>query len=246
MNLITESASPTARSSPLPIFPIGISVTDSLPDKAIDLVDEAASRLAMEKESVPEPIDRVQRRLRQLELAQRQLSDEQEASAVAKRTELEDEMKLLTEELANLREQWDAEKLGLDDAQSIRQEAEQLEHRFATLDTEAKQKQLRGESPEGVYQEMLTVKARQAELQSRLDEFEQRESASSNEAVVNDHEDTTTEERRRLLRRDVTEDEIAEVVSAWTGVPVNSDDGIGTCEVVGDGGAIAPASDRTE
>ena len=59
-----------------------------LPDKAIDLVDEAASRLAMEKESVPEPIDRIQRRLRQLELALRQLSDEQEKSAVENRRRL--------------------------------------------------------------------------------------------------------------------------------------------------------------
>ena len=187
-----------------------------LPDKAIDLIDEAASRLAMEKESVPEPIDRVQRRLRQLELAQRQLADEEEESAVAKRTELEEEMETLKQELADLREQWDAEKMGLDDAQSIRKEAEQLEHRFATLDAEAKQKQLRGESPEGIYQEMLSNKSRQAELQAKLDEFEQRES--------DDHKNLQDEEvsadRRRLLRRDVTDEEIAEVVSAWTGIPV--------------------------
>ena len=191
-----------------------------LPDKAIDLIDEAASRLAMEKESVPEPIDRVQRRLRQLELAQRQLADEDEASAVEKRNELEEEMETLTQELADLREQWDAEKLGLDDAQSVRQEAEQLEHRFATLDTEAKQKQLRGESPEGIYQEMLAVKARQAELQQRLDDFEQRESESGHAPIDEDSDHTSDEDRRRLLRRDVTEEEIAEVVSAWTGIPV--------------------------
>jgi len=191
-----------------------------LPDKAIDLIDEAASRLAMEKESVPEPIDRVQRRLRQLELAQRQLADEEEASAVEKRTEIEDEMEMLKQELASLREQWDAEKMGLDDAQSIRREAEQLEHRFATLDAEAKQKQLRGESPEGVYQEMLTVKARQAELQKKLDEFEQRDSSLEARKAATGLADDEPEERRRLLRRDVTEEEIAEVVSAWTGIPV--------------------------
>ena len=191
-----------------------------LPDKAIDLVDEAASRLAMEKESVPEPIDRVQRRLRQLELAQRQLADEDEPSAVSKRSELEDEMEAQKRVLASLREQWDAEKLGLDDAQSIRQEAEQLEHRFATLDTEAKQKQLRGENPEGIYQEMLSVQARRAELQKRLDEFEQRELADEKNMTSEDSEESGHEERRRLLRRDVTDEEIAEVVSAWTGIPV--------------------------
>ena len=184
-----------------------------LPDKAIDLVDEAASRLAMEKESVPEPIDQIQRRLRQLELAHRQLADENEPSAVNRRAEVEEEMESLGRELASLREQWDAEKIGLDDVQSMRQEAEQLEHRFATLDAEAKQKQLRGESPETVYQEMLDVRARQSELQQRLEEFEQRDSRS-------DLDSGEQEDKRRLLRRDVTEEEIAEVVSLWTGVPV--------------------------
>jgi len=186
-----------------------------LPDKAIDLIDEAASRLAMEKESVPEPIDRLQRRLRQLELAHRQLVDEQEESAVDKREEIETEMDSINQELASLREQWEAEKLGLDDTQSVRKEIEQLEHRFATLDTEAKQKQLRGESPEEVYREMLDVRSQLTKLQERLDDVEQREAASKQE------EESEKEEKRRLLRHDVTEDEIAEVVSSWTGVPLS-------------------------
>ncbi|TWU48778.1 Chaperonin protein ClpB [Rubripirellula tenax] len=183
-----------------------------LPDKAIDLIDEAASRLAMEKESVPEPIDRIQRRLRQLELAHRQLVDEQEESAVAKRTEIEQEMESLGRELANLREQWEAEKLGLDDVQSIRQEAESLKHKFAKLDVEAKQKQLGGESPETIYQEMLATRAKQTQLEARLEEIEAHETSPA---------DDVNADKRRLLRRDVTEDEIAEVVSAWTGVPVS-------------------------
>ncbi|MDA9779062.1 AAA family ATPase [Rubripirellula sp.] len=184
-----------------------------LPDKAIDLIDEAASRLAMEKESVPEPIDRIQRRLRQLELALRQLSDEQEKSAVERREEIESEMESLTRELANLREQWEAEKIGLDDVQSIRIEADSLQYQFAKLDAEAKQRQLRGESPENLYQKMLEVRERQSELEKKLDDFEAAELKSKNggEAV---------DEKRRLLRRDVTEEEIAEVVSVWTGIPV--------------------------
>src|SRR6056297_2989148 len=175
-----------------------------LPDKAIDLIDEAASRLAMEKESVPEPIDQLQRRLRQLELAHRQLLDEQEESAISRREEIEQEMEEVRRDLASLREQWDAEKMGLDDVQTIRQEAEQLEHRFATLDAEAKQKQLRGESPEQLYQEMLSVRSRQGELQKRLEEMEAREQKAKSEQTE------ATEDKRRLLRRDVTDDEIAE------------------------------------
>ena len=188
-----------------------------LPDKAIDLVDEAASRLAMEKESVPEPIDRLQRRLRQLELAHRQLVDEQEESAVKKREEIEAEMESLGRDLASLREQWEAEKMGLDDVQSIRREAEQLQHRFAALDAEAKQKQLRGESPEDVYRQMLDIRNRQSELEMRLEELEALE-----QKAKADHADAESpEDKRRLLRRDVTEEEIAEVVSAWTGVPLS-------------------------
>ncbi|MCH1440856.1 MAG: AAA family ATPase, partial [Rubripirellula sp.] len=195
-----------------------------LPDKAIDLVDEAGSRLAMEKESVPEPIDLIQRRLRQLELAHRQLVDEQEESAITKRAEVEEEMESLSRELASLREQWEAEKLGLEDVQSVRQEIEQLEHQFAKLDADAKQKQLRGESPEELYQEMLEVREQLGVLEQRIEESEAREQeallreASEQNAGLGEEDQSGDE--RRLLRHDVTEDEIAEVVSAWTGVPL--------------------------
>lgn len=200
-----------------------------LPDKAIDLIDEAASRLAMEKESVPEPIDQIQRRLRQLELAHRQLEDETEASAASKREEVEAEMADLSQQLASLREQWDAEKIGLDDGQSIRQDIEALDHQFATLDGEAKQRQLRGESPEELYREMLDVRAKQTDLQERLARLENHEQssqqessdASANATSAQDGKGASGGEQRRLLRRDVTEDEIAEVVSTWTGVPVS-------------------------
>lgn len=193
-------------------------ITDRfLPDKAIDLVDEATSRLAMEKESVPEPIDRIQRRLRQLELAQRQLQDEDsgDASIVARREEIQTEMESLGKELADLREQWESEKIGLEGVQSIRQEAEALAHRFATLDAEAKQRQLRGENPEELYREMLQVQSRQADLESKLEEIEKRDASSGSD------EETSGGTERRLLRREVTAEEIAEVVSAWTGVPVS-------------------------
>ena len=88
-----------------------------LPDKAIDLVDESASRVAMELSSVPTPIDEVQRRLRQLELAARQLADETEESAKQRLVEIEEEIEESKHTLANLREQWESEKLGLGEHQ---------------------------------------------------------------------------------------------------------------------------------
>ncbi|MEM8911666.1 MAG: ATP-dependent chaperone ClpB [Planctomycetota bacterium] len=183
-----------------------------LPDKAIDLIDEAASRLAMEKQSVPEPIDRLQRQLRQLELVHRQLVDEPEQSAVEKREQIESEMDSVKSELASLKEQWDAEKLGLDDVQSIRQEADHLRHRFTQLDSEAKEMQLRGESPEDLYREMLQVRARQSELQDRIERADNADASGA--------DDSQSSDERRLLRNEVADEEIAEVVSAWTGVPV--------------------------
>ena len=82
------------------------------------------------------------------------------------------------------------------------------------LDAEAKQKQLRGESPEDLYREMLQVRTRQSELEARLEDVERREQKRRRTTAIKPIE-------RRLLRHDVTEEEIAEVVSAWTGVPVS-------------------------
>ncbi len=187
-----------------------------LPDKAIDLIDEASSRLAMEKQSVPEPIDKVQRQLRQLELAHRQLVDEVEVSAVEKRAEIEAEIETLKQRLASLREQWEAEKVGLDDGQGIRQELAQLQHRFTTLDADAKQLQIRGDSPEALYREMLQVQTRQRELEAKLSDIEQRDAAENVGGAAH-----ASNDGRRLLRKEVTEEEIAEVVHVWTGVPVS-------------------------
>jgi ATP-dependent Clp protease ATP-binding subunit ClpB len=188
-----------------------------LPDKAIDLVDEAASRLAMEKESVPEPIDRVQRQLRQLELAHRQLADETEASAVNKREEVEEEMETLKQRLASLREQWEAEKMGLNDSQSLRQQLESAEHAFRALEAEIREKQSSGRAVlESDYQRLYELDQNRRKLQQQiaakeLEEADQPAGSASDDAT----------EGRRLLRQDVTEEEIAEVVSLWTGVPVS-------------------------
>lgn len=188
-----------------------------LPDKAIDLIDEAASRLAMEKESVPEPIDQLQRRLRQLELADRQLAEEEESSAVERRAEIENEMESLKRELASLREQWEAEKIGLDDGQSLRREIDSAEHAFKSLEAEIRQQQSSGQPvKETDFQKLFELDQQRRQLLSRLEARDhEAEKRSSGEDEEKHHAG------RRLLRQDVTEEEIAEVVSAWTGVPVS-------------------------
>lgn len=193
-----------------------------LPDKAIDLIDEAASRLAMEKESVPEPIDHVQRQLRQLELAQRQLADETEASAVAKRREVEAEMDSLKQKLASLREQWEAEKMGLSDAQSLRQSLDSAEHAFRALESDIREKQSSGKAvSESDFQRLFELDQSRRSLQQQIAAKEAQElpeqAGRSRSTEARGHDD----DMRRLLRQDVTEEEIAEVVSVWTGIPLS-------------------------
>ncbi|MCA9187635.1 MAG: AAA family ATPase, partial [Planctomycetales bacterium] len=189
-----------------------------LPDKAIDLVDEASSRLAMELESVPTEIDEIQRKLTQLELAARQLSEETEESAVEQLGEIEQESHELRRRLASLREQWEAEKLGMGDVQKVREEAAAIEHQFKQLDAAIKEKQSMGQGvPEADYQRLyeLDVKRRQLLARMAAEEAEDERTDGSRDGHV-----AKGEPKRRLLRQEVTEDEIAEVVSAWTGIPV--------------------------
>ncbi len=176
-----------------------------LPDKAIDLMDEATSRLAMELESVPTEIDEVQRRLVQLELAARQLAEEKEEHAVDRLEEIETEMHDLRLKLRNLREQWEAEKHGVGDVQTIRNELDKAELDFNHLSTTIKERQSAGlPIEERDYQSLYELDNQRKKLAARLD-------AAGTPAPTSG---------RRLLRQEVGPDEIAEVVSAWTGIPV--------------------------
>ncbi|MCC6492863.1 MAG: ATP-dependent chaperone ClpB [Pirellulales bacterium] len=191
-------------------------ITDRfLPDKAIDLMDEATSRLAMELESVPEEIDRVQRRLTQLELAARQLADETEEHAQQRLEEINDEMARLRRELADLREQWESEKLGVGDVAQVRQELQKVGHEYDQLLASVKEKQSMAQMVgEELYQKLYELDVKRRGLEKQLDETEQRQSAAGEAASVGAG-------RKRLLRQEVGPDEIAEVVSAWTGIPVS-------------------------
>ena len=178
-----------------------------LPDKAIDLVDEAAARLAMERDSVPTEIDSLQRRLRQLELAQRQLKEETDESTDGALEGIETEMASVRQQVASLREQWEAEKMGLSDVKSVRKALDQAESDFRNLENGIKDKQSSGLAVnEADYQKLFELDQKRRKLREQLE-----------------HEDVSSqkeEEHPKLLRTEVTADEIAQVVSSWTGVPV--------------------------
>jgi len=184
-------------------------ITDRfLPDKAIDLVDESMSRLAMELESVPTEIDEVQRRLTQLELAARQLAEETEEHARDRLAEIEDEMHELKAKLANLREQWEAEKLGVGNVQDLRAKLSAVELEFEKLNNGIREKQAGGQLiSEADYQKLYELDNERRQLAKKVE-------------AAGTAEPTATDTKRRLLRQEVGPDEIAEVVSAWTGIPV--------------------------
>jgi ATP-dependent Clp protease ATP-binding subunit ClpB len=187
-------------------------ITDRfLPDKAIDLVDEAASRVSMELHSVPTEIDEVQRRLTRLEIAARQLAEEQDQSAVKERQAIQQEMEELKQKLASLKEQWEAEKLGLGDVKHVREELEQVDLHYNQLEAAIREKQALGRIvDESDYQRLFELDTRRQQLRRTVQEQERDTEEQAREK----------EPKPRLLRTEVGPEEIAQVVSAWTGVPV--------------------------
>ena len=160
-----------------------------LPDKAIDLMDEAAARLRMERDSVPEQLDELSRRLGQLEIEREAIKREKDT---AKLEELSREIDALKGEETAMREQWQKEKSQAESIQTIKD-------RQQALKQEAEQREREGDY------------ARVAEIRySLLPKLEQ-ELKANTEALG----------ASKLLREEVTSDDIADVVSRWTGIPVN-------------------------
>jgi ATP-dependent Clp protease ATP-binding subunit ClpB len=187
-----------------------------LPDKAIDLMDEATSRLAMELQSVPIEIDEVQRRLTQLELAARQLESETEAHAKERLEEIKEEMADLKKKLASLREQWESEKMGLGDVAEVQKKIDETRVRYDQQAAKVREQQASGRVDEATYQKLYELDVELKNLQKHLEEAAAKQAAGSD---ANGAADAAG--KRRLLRQEVGPDEIAEVVSAWTGVPVS-------------------------
>jgi len=168
-------------------------ITDrQLPDKAIDLMDEAASRIRMEIDSKPEALDRLERRMIQLKMQREALNKESDEASRKRLDELESELDKLEREFADLNEIWTAEKAAV---QGTTQLKEKLERARAELDTARRAQDLNRMS------ELAYGKI--PELEKQLEQAQQ--------AETQDFE---------LLRNRVTEEEIAEVVSRWTGIPV--------------------------
>ncbi len=185
-------------------------ITDRfLPDKAIDLVDEACSRLAMELQSVPTEIDVLQRRLLQLQLAQRMLKNETEEHAVERLAEVEDEIHKIEKDLQDLRGQWEIEKLGQRNVTQLREDLEAVKIAFKQTMDAVQQKQMRGEVPrEEEYQALAQKDAERKRLEAQI-------------AQVEALGDGAPKDGHRLLKKEVDPEEIAEVVSQWTGIPVS-------------------------
>ena len=168
-------------------------ITDrQLPDKAIDLIDEAASRISIEIDSKPESMDRLERRLIQMKIEREALKKESDEASKKRLKKLEDEIKSVEREYKDMEEIWLAEKAALQGSHDIKEKLEQ-----ARLDLEA---------------------ARRAGDLNRMSELQY--------GIIPDLEkkleqaDQTDMQHMRLLRNKVTENEIAEVVSRWTGIPV--------------------------
>ena len=167
-----------------------------LPDKAIDLVDEAASRLRMEIDSVPIEIDVIERRVRQLQIEKRALAKEEDPSAKERLEKIEKELADLRAEADELRAHWQQEKEAI---QGIRELKEKLENTRVA----AEQAQRVGDLEKA------------AELQyGRTAEL--REELSRKEEALH-----AMQEDMRILKEEVDEEDIADVVSRWTGIPVS-------------------------
>lgn len=168
-------------------------ITDrNLPDKAIDLIDEAASRIRMEIDSKPESMDRLERRLIQLKMEREALKKESDAASAKRRADLQAEIKRLEKEYADLEEIWNVEKSAVQGSQHVKEALERARTEFEAA-------------------RRASDLTRMSELQyGTIPELEKQLEATNQ----------TEHREMKLLRNRVNADEIAEVVARWSGIPV--------------------------
>src|SRR5688500_9102217 len=169
-------------------------ITDRfLPDKAIDLIDEAAARIKMEIDSKPESLDRLERRLIQLKIEREAVRKEKDEASQKRFGLIEDEIKRLEKDYADLEEEWKAEKAAVQGTQHIKEEIEKLKLQME----DARRK--------GDWQKMSEIQyGKLPQLEAQLKQAEKGDV-----------------KKGKLLRTQVGAEEIAEIVSRWTGIPVS-------------------------
>ena len=166
-----------------------------LPDKAIDLMDEAAARIRTEIDSMPAELDEISRKIMQLEIEKQALGKETDSSSKARLEALERELSQLKDESNSMRAQWESEKKAITEVKAVKQQIEDIKHQM--------------EEAERNYdlEKMAQLKyGTLPDLEKKL-EIEKEKADRAEEA--------------RLLKEEVTEEEIAEVISGWTGIPVS-------------------------
>ena len=162
-----------------------------LPDKAIDLVDEAASKLRIEIDSMPTEIDVVERRIMQLQIEKVALSKETDAASKERLGALEDELTELTQKSGEMKKRWEAEKQGITAVRTLKEELDVLRQQAEReTDLEKKAELIYGRIPE---------------VERRINEATAGESATAED---------------RMLKEEVDAEDIADVVAKWTGIPV--------------------------
>jgi ATP-dependent Clp protease ATP-binding subunit ClpB len=164
-----------------------------LPDKAIDLIDEAASRLKIEIDSVPTEIDEVQRRITQLEMERLALSKETDKASRERLAGVDGEVARNREDLASLRERWEREKKEIAESKAVKERIEQAKAEMARAEREGN-----------------LEKASQLKY-GVLPALEKQAGAAASSAAKGDG---------RLLKEEVDEEDVAQIVSRWTGIPV--------------------------
>ncbi|MBV8295949.1 MAG: AAA family ATPase, partial [Acidimicrobiia bacterium] len=164
-----------------------------LPDKAIDLIDEAASRLRIEIDSMPTEIDVVERRIRQLEIERVALAKETDAASRDRLSALDGELAELREQASAMKAHWEAEKEAIDRIRSVKEE---LEQKRIDLERETDLER----AAEIRYGQIPALERRVSDATEALDVLQ------------------TTQ---RMLKEEVDEEDVAEVVSKWTGIPVS-------------------------
>jgi len=166
-----------------------------LPDKAIDLIDEAASRLRMEIESLPQPIDMLERNIRSKKVEIQALSRETDKATLERATAIREEVANMEQECNELKAQWQTEKNAIEAISSIKEKLEEYNHRYEMATRENNY----STASQILYGNIPNLKAELEEKLKMLAEIQQ---------------------DGGMLREEVTEDDIAYVVSHWTGVPV--------------------------